>query len=201
MITFSTNIQTALNNDVIDAFYMVRILDSAGSVVYNTTSHYYDVQLTSGGSVASGYLYSSNDGLISIDPPQLTTNVDREQYKILLADNDYTKSSFVNNNIVGKIIEVRIGFINITTNAPYFELTDTVIVYKGKIDSASYLVKTSTMGERVVQLTGSSPMRSLDMKRAVYLGKDAARQANPKDSSCDQIYEGSGSITLKWGRI
>jgi hypothetical protein len=79
-------------------------------------------------------------------------------------------------------------------------ILDTVIAYKGRVESVSMSVKTGGLGERIIQITGSSPMRNLDMKNSVYISRDNMRKNDPSDTSCDQIYDGSSSVTLKWGK-
>jgi hypothetical protein len=278
MITFPPNIQWALQQDTIEAFYMLRILQEthctiaaaaagtttisllpaiptqnkvirAGTVVtfagdtkkysvvtggdlsdttattvtispaltsaklvntkvtfeYNvihSTSLFMDIDLLdSAGLPVLGHSYVADDTIASVDAPQATTNVDREQFRILLSDPRLESMETVFNNLVGYPIEVRLGFLNIDTCMPFLDLSDTIIVYKGRVDSTAYSIKTQEMGEAVLQVTGSSPMRSLDAKNSLFLSRDYVRQLSPNDSSCDQIFEGSEALVLKWGRI
>jgi hypothetical protein len=222
MLTFSSNIQTALARDTIEAFYMLRILNYDNTVMYASTTYATDVQLLSSGVAVATHFYYSDGSIMSVDPPQLNTNVDREQYraviacsdlystapqvdantgKITLTNNSFTQLANTNANLVGLTIEGRLGFVNVDTYAPYLELVDTILVYKGRIDGVNYSIKTNEIGEALLQLTGSSPMRNLDRKKSIFLSRDYIRQVNANDSSCDQIYEGSGAITLKWGKV
>jgi hypothetical protein len=201
MISFSANVLNALSQETIEAFYMVRILNYDSSIMHSTTNHFADIQLKNNGVDLVNYSYPSDATLITVDPPQMNTNVDREQYKITLADPTLSKLAAVRNNLVGKTLEGRLGFINLVTGLPYLEIADCPIVYKGRIDGISYLIKTSEIGENLLQITGSSPMRNLDLKKSLFLSRDSIREKNVNDSSCDQIYEGSGAITLKWGKI
>jgi hypothetical protein len=201
MINFSMNVRNALSRDVIDAFYMLRVLNYDGSVMYSTSNYFMDIQLKNNGVDLVGYNYPSDATLLAIDPPQMSTNVDREQYKITLADPMLDKLTSVRNNLVGRVLEGRLGFVNHDTGVPYLEIADCPIVYKGRIDGASYLIKTNELGENTLQITGSSPMRNLDLKKSLFMSRDFVRQRDANDSSCDQIYEGSGAITLKWGKI
>ena len=227
MITFSNNVKNALASDMIEAFYMLRILNSDGTSIFTSTSLYTDITLTDdlGANLNSStnyHVYISDDSIISVDLPSLSTNVDREQYKIVVSANNLlnaaptidintknislTNKEFgqlanTQNMLIGRGIEGRIGFINTTTGMPFTKLSDTILIYKGTIESIGYLIKTQEMGESLLQITGSSPMRNLDLKSGLYLSKDYIRQVNLNDSCCDQIYEGSGAVTLKWGRI
>jgi hypothetical protein len=278
MITFTPNVKWALQQDTIEAFYMLRILQEtdctiaaaavgattisllpavptqnkvirAGAIVkfagdtssysvvtggdlsdtvattvtitpaltsaklvntkvtfeYNvihSTSLFMDIDLLDSADLpVPGHSYISDDTIASVDAPQATTNVDREQFRILLNDPRLESMETVFNNLIGYPIEVRLGFLNVDTCLPFFKFSDTLLVYKGRVDSTAYSIKTQEMGEAVLQVTGSSPMRSLDAKNSLFLSRDYVRQLTPKDSSCDQIFEGSEALVLKWGRI
>lgn len=194
MIQFSANIQTVLSQMPIETFYMLRVSNINGTAIYSSTDYFMNVTLS------NGYVYTADSLLLSVDPPQLSSTVDREQYKIVLSDPSFSQASIIENNIVGKYLETRIGFINQTTGLPYLTASDTLIVYKGRIDSAGYVIDSGEIGESKLQITGSSPISNLDQKNGIYLSKETIRNANGNDSSCDQIYEGSGALMLKWGK-
>jgi hypothetical protein len=194
MIQFSANIQTVLSQMPIETFYMLRVSNTNGTAIYSSTDYFMNITLS------NGYTYTADSLLFSVDPPQLSSTVDREQYKIVLADHSFSQASIIENNIVGKYLETRIGFINQTTGLPYLTASDTLIVYKGRIDSAGYVIDSGEIGESKLQITGSSPISNLDQKNGIYLSKEMIRNANGNDSSCDQIYEGSGVLMFKWGK-
>jgi hypothetical protein len=209
MIQFSNNIRDNLAIDTIEAFYMIKLVNRDNHALYHTTSFYADVQLTQ---IVNGievvmpeHLYLSNGTLLSVDPPQASTIVDREQYKFAFADPTFTKKGDIENNLIGCPIECRVGIVDnrsssTTFGKPLLNINDTVIAYKGRVESVSMTVKTGGLGERIIQITGSSPMRNLDMKKSIYISRDNMRKQDPNDSSCDQIYEGSSNISLKWGK-
>lgn len=194
MRQLSANVVAALTGADLETFYTIRIADKNDTVVFTSTTHHSNVTLS------NGHLFEANGLIVSVDPPQLSTTVDREQYKVGIADPAFLQGSMAENGLIGKKLEVRIGFIDPTTGLPYTNVNDTFLVYKGRIDGTAYKVSTQEYGESVLMITGTSPILSLDMKKGIFLSRDAVRQRNVNDSSCDQLYEGSGSVVLKWGR-
>jgi hypothetical protein len=191
MIEFSSTVVQILSNPTIEAFYLVDV----DSGLYRTTSFFRDVTLS------NGVTYASDGKLISVDPPQLSSTVDREIYKIALADPNFTLGSASEIGLIGKLVEVRIGFVNQATNLPETNILNTIIVYKGAIDGTSFNVNTASIGEVTLNITCSSPMADLDLRRPIYTTKDSIRSKDPSDTSFDQIYEGSGQLQLKWGKV
>lgn len=195
MRLFSANVTAALARDDTETIYLVRITDVAGTVLISSTTFFEQVTLS------NGYVYAANGTLVAADPPQLSTTVDREQYKLTFADPEFAAGAHAENGLIGKKLDVRLGFIDFTTGLPFTDVADTFIVYKGRIDGTSYKITTNELGEAILQITGTSPMLSLDMQKGVYLSKNEVRQRNPLDSCADQIFEGSGPTTLKWGKL
>ncbi len=199
MIQFSPSVTEVLQSGVVEAFYLFRILERGNTeVLYSTTTFYTDLTLKRNGVALPMYSYPSDGGLISADSPQITTNVDREQYRVVLADTDLALRARMETGLVGLKLECRVGFVK--DSKPLLDINDTAIVYSGRVDSASLLLETSEFGSTNVQITGSSPMYNLDMKRGVFMTKDKVRSRWPSDSCADQIYEGSSGLNLKWGR-
>jgi len=195
MIQFSANIQACLNSDNIEAFYLLRITYSNGTPIYSSTSHFHDITLS------NGYVYTADSLIEAVDPPNLSSSVDKEQYKIVLADPSLSEMSILESNIIGKLLETRVGFINKATGLPFLSTSDTLVVYKGRIESANYIIDTKEIGECKLQISGSSPIVNLDQKNGIYLSKDSIRRRDGTDTCCDQIYEGSGALVLKWGKV
>jgi len=201
MIAFSTNVSALLAQSSIQAFYMLKITNSAG-IIYRSTTHYANVTLS------DGVTYLANSTIISADPPQLSTSVDREIYKITIATNDYLTAewapgsptnTFIADGGVGYTLESRLGFIG-AAGVPLTTITDTLLIYKGLVESVSASIKTGDFGDSFIQISGSSPMNSLDMKKFIYLSKETIRKRDATDTCCDQIYQGSSALTLKWGK-
>jgi hypothetical protein len=194
MIQFSANIMSEVNAGNVETFYLLSIRNGDGSLERASTTH--AIAITMG----DGVTYLANDQIVAADPPKLSTTVDREQYRVTLADPSFENAEAADSGMVGKTLETRIGFVNSTTGLPYTAMADTFIIYKGRIDGAALTVKTAELGESNLDITCASPMAVLDMKKPLYLSKDFIRGRQASDSSCDQVYEGSGSLVLKWGK-
>jgi hypothetical protein len=206
MIPFTNNIISALNNDAIEYFSMVRIERAAHETdpipinLYATTSHYNDIQLLVNGNPDSKYNYIADGTLMAIDPPQNSSVVDREQYRVAFADPEFSKKGLMEDSLVGRLIEARLGFINPLDSRPFLNIEDTIVTYRGRVDGAAIAIKAGGLGESIVKITGSSPMRNLDMKKPFFISREKIKQREPLDTSCDQIYEGSLGLIMKWGR-
>jgi hypothetical protein len=142
-----------------------------------------------------------NDGrLIQIDSPRLSSTVDRELFKISFADPTFTFGASVDSGLIGKMVDVKVAFVNQSTQLPELDTSNLLTVYRGKIDSTEYSVNTGVNGEVVLNVSCSSPMNDLDMSKPFYTTKDATFGRDSSDTSFDQIYEGSGVLNLKWGK-
>jgi hypothetical protein len=202
MKTFSSTIKSVLSFDNIEGFYLLRITDVDGSVIFSSTTHYTDITLSNNNT------YFSDGLILSIDPPQLSSTVDREQYKIVLIDPTFSQSSKLDTTLLGKVLETRIGFVNNNNIAasetplgqPFTNVNDTFVLYKGRVDSVAYEIDANELGEVKLAITGSSPLINLDQKNGIYISRESIRAANSSDTSCDETYQGSGVITLKWGK-
>jgi hypothetical protein len=194
MRQLSANIVALIANDQVEAFYtlMVRHYPD-GFVFFNTTTYYQDIELS------NGDIFLADGKLVSADPPQMNTNVDREEYKVVLADPGAEDGDLLGQGLVGKGFEVRLVFINPATGRPYTNVEDTFVVYKGRVGSTLWLIDTDN-DSRDIQIAANSPMASLEMVKGFYLGRDNIRANDPTDSCCDGIYEGSAPSTIKWGK-
>jgi hypothetical protein len=191
MIEFSSTVVQILSNPTIEGFYLVDIQ----SGLYRTTSYFRDITLS------NGVTYPNDGKLLAVDPPQLSSVVDREIYKISFADPDFTNGPAADYGLVGKTVEVRLGFVNQTTKLPELDISNTILIYSGTVDGTGYSINTAEIGSSVLNVTCSSPMGDLDFRRPLYTTKDSMRSRDPADTSCDQIYEGSGQLQLKWGKV
>jgi len=194
MLTFSTNIKNILAANSGQIFYNLWIKNGDGSLFRASTTHHSTMTMS------NNIVYVADDFIVSVDPPQLSTTVDREQYKIILADNTFDSAAQADNVYVGKLVEARLGFIDPATGLPLLNIVDSLVVYKGRIDGASSKITTDEIGESLFNISCASPMLSLDMRKGLYLSRDVIRGNDPNDGCCDQIYEGSGTLILKWGR-
>lgn len=197
MRTLNATQQAILQQPVIEAFYILQIEIPAGSNNFKRLSTYFtDIALS------DGRVFTGNSGIVSIDPPQASTSVDTEKYTIVIADPDFNLGFFSENGIIGAPAEVRLVLINNVTKLPETTLANTILVYKGQVDSTSYKVGTSPLGESLFNITCGSPVSNLSAVKSVYASKTFMREKiNTADSSFDQVYQGSGKIRVKWGKI
>jgi len=197
MIQFSANIQACLARDNIEAFYLVKITNADGTIFngISSTSYFVDVTL-----IGDTTTYVADGLILGADAPQISSTVEKNEYKLVLADPGFLLGPTVQTSLVGKHLETRLGFVDTITGSPYLNKTDTFVIYSGTIDSVAYDVDTKELGEVRINIIGSSPLVNLDQKRALYLSRDAVRKRNSNDSSCDQIYMGSGALIMKWGK-
>ncbi len=150
-------------------------------------------------------------GLVSIEPPRLSSDVDRAPYKIVIADPDYNFRTAFSQGVVGQRLIVRIGLFNTTSSAisgtggpvnpdaPLLHVNDTFIAYSGFVDNHSYSVDFRDGFVHAI-IEGSSPMGDLDAVKAHYTSRDYARMFNTADTTYDKIYAGSGELKFKWGK-
>jgi hypothetical protein len=119
---------------------------------------------------------------------------------ISFADPTFTFGASVDSGLIGKLVDVKVGFVNQTTKLPELDIANLLTVYRGKIDSTEYSINTSVTGEVLLNVSCSSPMNDLDLTKSFYTTKDATLGRDSSDTSFDQIYEGSGVLQLKWGK-
>jgi hypothetical protein len=186
MIVLSETISEILRQPSVESFNLITV------GTYYATDYVHDLTV-------DGHLFTADGKLMAVDAPRLSTVVDRAVYKASFADPSVIFGSYVDDGIVGVNFEVRVGLIN-SSGAPLTDLADTILAYKGKVDSAAYSNNMDTVGEVVLELTGASPVANLDMVSDFHTSKNFIKDINAADTCFDQIYEGSGAITLRWGK-
>lgn len=191
MISFNSTLAALLREPTLEVFYLIEIKIDP---VYRTTSFYSDITMT------DGSLYKSDGRIISTEPPQLSTTVDKSQYSIVFADPLMEFRQYFD-NLTGKLVTVRLGFVDQKTSKPLLDIDNTLLVYRGAIDNFGYSINTNEIGSVVLNLTCASPMSDLDMKKALYTSREALTQISMEDTSFNQIYDDEGQIALKWGKI
>lgn len=194
MIQFSNNVINLINSNTASAFFILKITNIDGSVFKATTTHYHDVTMS------DSIIYLSDDYIIAVDPPRLDSNVDRDQYKLTLADPSFLNIAAFDNILLGKTLELRLCFMDTFTNTILTNLNDTFVVYRGKVDGMTVTISTEEVGSAELVVTCASPMFSLEMSRGIYLSNDYIKSLDATDDCCSQLYQGSGSIVLRWGR-
>jgi hypothetical protein len=198
MKTYSPNIKQLLELDNLSPYFLVTLELSTGTIYHTNTPM--DVNIIGLGS------FSSDNSLLAIEAPRLSSVVDRETYKITYSDNNFAFKALFESGIVGTPVTVYIGFYNssevvinnVLPGNPLNNIEDLVIAYKGFIDSHGHTTDVESEVTAVIEC--SSPMASLDLTKPFYTSRDSMRQINPTDTSFDDVYSGSKAINLLWGK-
>lgn len=176
------------------------------------TSAPYDLNLPTIG------LFIADSGLVDLDVPRLSTNIDREAFKITLADPSFELRELCNTGLLGAKVLVRIGFMNTTgsplvgaatgntfsVGAPVLDIGDLVVAYSGIVDVPAYEINTD--GDTLLVIECSSPMAALDLVNPFYTSKDSLDQRvfvelnDQTDTAFDNVYAGSQSMSVAWGK-
>ena len=186
MRNFSTNVQNVLYSDDVRHFFLIKLEFSQN---YYLTSLPYNVNY-------QGNLYTADGGLFEVDSPRFSTVVDREAYKVVIADLLNEMSAEFRAGVIGKPINVLVGFLD-ANGAPLLTPADVIQIYKGYVDSPSI---SNNWDERLAVVEGTSPMADLDSVNVIYSSKDGMDQLSATDTSFDEIYDGA-EIATKWGKI
>lgn len=190
MRQLSTALQTLLETEgPLEYFGLIRLQLNTEFFI---TSMPYDL-------VYDGNLYTSDGGLISTDPPQITTTVDREIYKIKLTDHDGEMQSQFDLGIIGAEVEVFLGLIDPATSKPLLTTGDVYLVYKGTVDS-HMVDATEGLSGREITISCASPMADLDSVNPFITSGDGMDQFSSIDTSFDDIFEKGAEIEIKWGK-
>jgi hypothetical protein len=198
MKTYSERIQQVLETDSLSPFFLVKLDFRFGSVYHTNTPM--DVIINGLGT------FISENSLLGIDAPRLSSVVDRESYKITYSDNSFSFRAIFEEGITGTPVTVYIGFYNsspeiidgILPGQPFTSIDDLIIAYKGFIDTHGH--STDTEGEVTAVLECTSPMSSLELTKPFYTSRDSMRQISEFDTSFDDVYVGSAKINLLWGK-
>lgn len=198
MRPYSNNVKLLLNSDNIKLYYLIEII--VGNTILRHTSTGYDITV-------NGNIFYKENNLISIDPPQMSFNVDREAYKIQYADPEFSMRSMLEDSVTGANVTVMIGFFNtldvvlsgVEPGFPLTDLNDILIGYKGVIDSNGYTIDEDNESVSIL-FECSSPMAALDLSKPYITSQEYVRQLNAVDSAYDQVYVGSKEIELLWGK-
>jgi hypothetical protein len=186
MRTFSSTVENILLSGNIDFFFLIKLSFNSN---YYITSYSNDI-------VYNGDTYSANGGLFEVDSPKFSSVVDREAYRVLVLDNLNAMKTEIEANVVGKPIEVKLGFVDSNGN-PITTPSDVLSIYKGYVDNP---VISNDWEHKVITFEGTSALADLDMINSYITSRDGMDQKSLKDTSFDQIYENS-AIEVKWGKI
>jgi len=186
MRQFSTPVQTVINSDNLKFLFLMKL---EFNNTYYFTSYHRNI-------VFGGNTYIADGGLYEFDSPKFSAVVDRESYKVIVADLFDTMSAEFKANVIGKPIEVFIALLD-ANGYPLLNDADVLRIYKGFVDSPSLDI---SFESKLAILEGTSPMSDLDMVNTVITSKDGMDQLSDTDTSFDEIYE-NGEITIKWGKV
>lgn len=209
MRNFSDNVKECLASQVVAIFYCVRIdvpnrtingISYPSTPILDTTAH---TNILMG----DGLTYLSTNGISNIEPPRLSSSLDREPYKITYIDPEFEKRDMFEAGLTGAPVSVRVGFFNpknITfggalPGAPLTNLDDTIIAYQGVVDTQSYAIDPNS-GTVAAVIECSSPMASLSMSKPLFTSKEALRAIYPNDSSFDMSTHGARKLAFLWGK-
>jgi len=185
MRKISPKVQALIDNGDISYFFLI---DLELNNNYYLTSLPQDVTFR-------GNVYTADGGLFEVDSPKFSTVIDREAYKIVIADlNDALMRDFAK-GVIGKDITVRVGFLD-ANKQPLLDEEDVVSVYKGYVDSP---VITNNWEEKLAVLEGTSPMADFDSVNVVYTSRNGMKQINKDDTTFDDMFEGV-DVAMKWGK-
>jgi hypothetical protein len=176
-------------------FYLLKIRKKLGIAnFYCGTTHASNI-------VYGGDTYYSDGRILSTDSISLSSVVDRDTFKVALADPSLTMVSELDStehgSLTGADAYLNAGYLD-SNSQPI--LTAVLPIYIGTVEAWGLTADTTNKGSITIGITFSSPMNNLDQKRFIELSKQAVRARNPADSCCDQLYEGSSAMTLRWGK-
>jgi hypothetical protein len=186
MRTFSSAIQTILNSDNINFIYLIEL---QFTTTYRLTSFNADI-------VYDGNTYQANSGLYEFDTPKMSSVVDREAYRIVIADLADEMAAEFEVNVVGKPVEVKVALLD-TDGYPLLGTDDVLSVYKGTVDNPKI---SNDYEEKLAILECTSPMSDLDTVNSFYTSKDGMDQVSNSDTSFDEIFDNK-EVSLKWGKV
>lgn len=189
MITLSAQIRAALAAEDIVTNVAIDLLwpAAAGGPQYFTDSPF-------------PFVFNSNNyspilgGLLQISTPQSRSLIERDEFNIVLSNND----NFYNNRIAaapsGVEMILRVLFRNPSTNAL---LTGNLPVFRGFSSGASF---SSDGTQRQVTIEFTSPLTKLTQVRERVTSDPVQRGFSATDSSLIHVHDSTNEATLKWGR-
>jgi len=187
MRTFSNAVQTVINSGNIKFFYLIEL---QFSTTYRLTSYNTDI-------VYDGNTYLADGGLYEIDTPKFSSVIDREAYKVIVADLADEMAAEFELNVVGKPVSVKLGLVDNTTNEPMLSTSDVLSVYDGFVDTPRL---SNDFEEKLAMIECTSPMADLDAVNTFFSSKDGMDQRSSTDTSFDQIFDNK-EVSIKWGKV
>ena len=186
MRTISAATQAVLDSDNVKIIFLMELQFSS---TYRFTSYHSDL-------VYDGNTYIADGGMFEFDSPKFSSVVDRESYKIVIADQAALMLSEFRVNVIGKPINVKVALLDVNGN-PMLDVDDVLSVYNGFVDSPSI---SNDFEQKLAIIEGTSPMSDLDMVRSFITSKAGMDQHSSIDTSFDEIYDNK-QTTVKWGKV
>jgi hypothetical protein len=202
MISLTTFQSNTLSKQNVEAFYIIEIEYKTYSNNSWTTSYKRLSTFNKDVTLTNGKTYTGNSPIIELQPPRISSEVDREQYTITFADPNYEFGILSENNLVGMAVEAGIILLDYETKLPNLNSQEVLLVYKGRIDSSSFSIDTSEFGAVLYKLACASPVANLDAVKPFYTSKSFMKdKIKSDDTSFDQVSQGTGTLRFKWGRV
>lgn len=209
MRKFSPLVTSLISSGIYSGFYLLSLDVGNPSLKYTTLP--YDV-------VVDGVTYTADNTLAGLDPPKLSSNTDREAFKISFSDPQFQYSALCRSMMNAKVT-VRGGFFNTTggvvfpssglavdVNEPILSSADMITLYSGYIDVVRYTIDDEN--GVILELECASPMASLDALSVFYSTTNSLKQrvpaavwASSPDTAFDNVSLGGRSQEILWGKI
>ena len=177
-----TSIKTALVADLAIPYLILQMEFASGTV--RLTNLPYNI-------VVGGNSYLADGGLTQLEPPKLTSVLDKEVYKIKLVDFDDTYKAYFDSGALGTMVTVSMGIEG--------NVSDIDTLYKGRIDGMT-IETDSAEGTKDAIIECASPFAALDRTNDRQTDKNTQRNIDSTDSCMDAVYAASKSVELKWGK-
>lgn len=187
MITLSPLIAQLLQQPAVSTFFLMKT-----STGLRKTTYPNDV-------VFQGENYESDGSVISIELPKMTSVVDKQKFRITLADNSLNFAAAAEQALVGQTVSVWMSVLD-SAGLPVLTPADVILIYKGAVDAPSHQMNLEASGSMLFNLDCASPMADLDRTRTYFASQDYIDKTAPGDTSYEQIFQGSGPVSLRWGK-
>lgn len=208
MQAFSPIVKTLLADDNVAIYFLVKY----DSTLFTSLPYAVSIEGMPGLNLYAPEVAGA--GLLSIEPPRMSSSVDKTSYKITISDPSFEFRTRAMQGNVGSKIEVRFGFFNtkataivdssgtsVPVGAPLLNFADTTVVYGGYASSQSYSIDFDGTAKFIVE--GTSPFGALDNTKAHYTTKDFIKSRFnelEEDTAYERIYEGGVETRVKWGK-
>lgn len=151
-----------------------------------------------------------NMPIVTVDPPQSSSTVDKNTFKITLADPGYAFRPLLEGGGVNTPMWLRAGLFRDEVNGrhvfipenylrtPYSGEHGMFYIYKGAVDRYFYTLTENN--DVILTFEGAAPAAALEMKRELSTSRNWMRRNYPDDASFDNVYRGSHQEMLQWGK-